>query len=124
MYPQSGQKPTFVFTEVPTLAQWVNSYLVGKEAEGPVSGTDPLMSAEERVDRALENVFGDRPLTPEQGKWLGLIRRHLIADLAIEPDDFELLVFEQEGATWRRVDADFGGALGEILLRLNEAIAE
>ncbi|HLE30491.1 MAG TPA: hypothetical protein VI793_20375 [Anaerolineales bacterium] len=50
--------------------------------------------------------------------------RHLIANLAIERDDFELLEFSQQGATWRRVDADFGGALGEILLRLNEAIAE
>ncbi|HLE30492.1 MAG TPA: DEAD/DEAH box helicase family protein [Anaerolineales bacterium] len=39
-------------------------------------GTDPLMSAEQRVELALKKVFGDRPLTPEQDKWLGLIRRH------------------------------------------------
>ncbi len=86
--------------------------------------SDPLMSAEERVDIALDKVLGGRALTPEQSKWLELIRRHLIANLAIERDDFELLEFEQEGATWKRVDADFGGALAEILLRLNEAVAE
>lgn len=86
-------------------------------------GADPLMSAEDRVGRALEKVFGDRSLTTEQEKWLGLIRRHLIANLAIERDDFELLEFSQQGATWKRVDTDFGGALEEIILRLNEAIA-
>jgi type I restriction enzyme R subunit len=85
--------------------------------------TDPLLSAEERVDQALARVTGGRALTPAQQKWMGLIRRHLIANLAIERDDFELLEFEQEGATWKRVDGDFGGALGEILVRLNEAVA-
>ncbi len=87
--------------------------------------TDPLLSAEERVDKALARVTGPqaRALTPAQAKWMGLIRRHLIANLAIERDDFELLEFEQEGATWKRVDGDFGGALQEILVRLNEAVA-
>jgi type I restriction enzyme R subunit len=87
--------------------------------------TDPLLSAEERVDKALARVLGPqaRALTPAQDKWLGLIRRHLIANLAIERDDFELLEFQGEGATWKRVDGDFGGALGEILARLNEAVA-
>jgi len=85
--------------------------------------TDPLLSAEERVDKALASVIGGRALTPAQEKWLGLIRRHLIVNLAIERDDFELLEFQQEGATWKRVDGDFAGALGEILIRLNEAMA-
>jgi type I restriction enzyme, R subunit len=86
--------------------------------------TDPLLTAEERVDRALARVIGGRALTPAQTSWMDLIRRHLITNLAIERDDFELLQFEQEGATWRRVDGDFGGALQEILFRLNEALAE
>lgn len=85
---------------------------------------DPLMSADERVSRALSKVLGGRTLMPAQQKWLMLIRRHLVANLAIERDDFELLEFEQEGATWKRVDGDFGGALEEILGRLNEAVAE
>jgi type I restriction enzyme R subunit len=84
---------------------------------------DPLMNAEERVGRALKKVFGDRPLTPDQDKWLGLIRQHLVANLTIEREDFEELYFSTAGATWKRVDADFGGALEEILLRLNEAVA-
>jgi type I restriction enzyme, R subunit len=85
---------------------------------------EPLMSAEERVDRAITKTFGTQELSPAQHKWLQLIRRHLIANLAIERDDFELLDFEQQGATWRHVDTDFGGQLAERLMQLNEAMAE
>jgi type I restriction enzyme R subunit len=84
---------------------------------------DPLMSAEERVDRAVEHVLGGRSLTVEQQKWMGLIRRHLAANLAIEQDDFALLEFEQQGATWKRVDLAFGGTLADLLARLNEQVA-
>ncbi len=90
-------------------------------------GTDPLMSAEERVDRAIQRVWdgrAPRELTPQQQKWFELIRRHLIANLTIERDDFELIEFQNAGATWGRVNNDFGGALDEILVRLNEAIAD
>ncbi len=96
--------------------------IVHHAAEG-----DPLMSAEERVDRAITRVRdgrAPRELTPEQRKWLELIRRHLIANLTIERDDFELIEFQNAGATWNRVNGDFGGALDEILVRLNEAIAD
>lgn len=84
---------------------------------------EPLLSAEARVHRALHKVIGNRELTPAQEKWLALIRRHLVTNLTIEQGDFEQLEFEQAGATWKRVNADFGGALAEILLRLNEAVA-
>jgi type I restriction enzyme R subunit len=84
---------------------------------------DPLMSAEERVDAALRRRLGERKLTDPQQKWLGLIRRHLVANLAIAREDFELIEFEQAGATWKRVDQDFSGALPELLRALNEAVA-
>ncbi|MCL4465478.1 MAG: DEAD/DEAH box helicase family protein [Chloroflexi bacterium] len=84
---------------------------------------DPLMSAEERVDGALGHLLGERKLTEPQHKWLGLIRRHLIANLAIAREDFELIEFEQAGATWNRVNKDFGNALPELLQSLNEAVA-
>jgi len=84
---------------------------------------DPLMSAEERVETALRRLLGERKLTEPQLKWLGLIRRHLVANLAIARDDFELIEFEQAGATWNRVNQDFSGALPELLRALNEAVA-
>jgi type I restriction enzyme R subunit len=84
---------------------------------------DPLMSAEERVDAALHRLLGERTLTEAQKKWLALIRRHLIANLAIAREDFELIEFEQAGATWGRVNRDFEGMLPDLLVEFNEALA-
>jgi type I restriction enzyme R subunit len=83
----------------------------------------PLISAEERVDAALARLLGKRELAEGQRKWLALIRKHLIANLAIARDDFELIEFEQAGATWNRVDRDFDGALTDLIAGLNEAVA-
>jgi type I restriction enzyme, R subunit len=85
---------------------------------------EPLLSAEERVERAIAQVLGGQELTPEQQRWMELIRRHLVMNLAIEREDLQLLEFELAGATWRRVDEDFGGRLEEVMQRLNEAMAE
>jgi len=60
---------------------------------------NPLLSAEERVDRALARMRTDRPLTPQQERWLALIRNHLIENLAIDRKDFHLLTFTRAGAT-------------------------
>lgn len=84
---------------------------------------DPLLTAEQRVDRALVKVLDGMELTPEQERWIDLIRRHLIINLAIERGDFELLEFAQLGATWGRVDRDFGGRLEELISGLNRAVA-
>jgi type I restriction enzyme R subunit len=44
---------------------------------------DPLLSAEERVRAG-------RTFTPEQERWLGLIRNHLVENLAVDREDFRL----------------------------------
>lgn len=85
---------------------------------------DPLLSAEQRVDRALARVMANKVLTMEQEKWLDLIRAHLIENLAIEPDDFELLTFTRAGGSWERVNRDFGGRLEELLSEINRVMAE
>ncbi len=84
---------------------------------------EPLLSAEERVDRALVRVRGYHRLTPAQERWLGLIRDHLVANLAIDRADFGLITFARQGATWSRVNRDFGGQLADLLARINEAMA-
>lgn len=83
----------------------------------------PLWSAEERVARAIQRVLGNQTLSPEQQKWLDLIRQQLVANLTIERADFDLLVFARAGATWKRVDEDFGGQLSAVLDHLNAAMA-
>lgn len=85
---------------------------------------DPLLSAEERVDRALAMVTADKVLTMEQEKWLDLIRAQLIENLAIDRDDFELITFSRAGGSWGRINRDFGGDLDKWLADINKAIAE
>jgi type I restriction enzyme R subunit len=52
-----------------------------------------------------------------------LIRNHLIENLAIDKEDFDLLTFTRAGATWGRVNRDFEGTLEQVLTRINEAMA-
>ncbi|MBM4467581.1 MAG: hypothetical protein FJ014_18840 [Chloroflexi bacterium] len=84
---------------------------------------EPLLSAEERVDRAMATLRIGKTFTPEQERWLVLIRNHLIENLAIDRDDFALITFTHAGATWGRVDHDFGGELARVLAKVNEAMA-
>jgi type I restriction enzyme R subunit len=84
---------------------------------------EPLLSAEERVNRALARVCAGKVLTLEQEKWLDLIRNHLVENLAIDRQDFELLTFTRAGATWEGVDRDFGGRLEGLFVQINTAMA-
>jgi len=85
---------------------------------------EPLVSAEERVDRALERITAGKVLTMDQEQWIDLIRAHLIENLAIDREDFDLLTFTRAGANWERVNRAFGGALDGWLAEINWAIAE
>ncbi|MBN1888993.1 MAG: DEAD/DEAH box helicase family protein [Thermoflexales bacterium] len=84
---------------------------------------EPLLSAEERVRRAVARVCAGKVWTLEQEKWLELIRNHLVENLAIDREDFGLLTFSRAGATWERVNRDFAGHLEGILAQINEAMA-
>lgn len=83
-----------------------------------------MITAELRVDRALERIKAGRSFTPEQEKWLDLIRRNLIENLPREEEDIECLsIFTREGASRARLDRIFGGKLGEMIQEMNAAIA-
>jgi len=84
---------------------------------------EPLLSAEERVDRAMSRVRAGKVWTLEQERWLDLIRNHLIQNLAITQEDFDLITFAQAGATWGRVNRDFQGGLEAVLAQVNEEMA-
>jgi len=84
---------------------------------------EPLLTAEERVNRAVAQVRAKNYFTEQQTKWLELIRSHLIANLAIESDDFNLVLIQNVGGTWQRVNRDFGGKLPEVIQQINEAVA-
>jgi type I restriction enzyme R subunit len=62
------------------------------------------------------------PFTPEQLKWLEMIRDHIAANLGIEPDDFEYAPFAQEGGLGK-VYQLFGDELNTLIEQLNESLA-
>ncbi len=59
----------------------------------------PLLTAEERVTKAIEELEAFHSFTPEQKKWLGFIAEHLKENLSISEDDLDSQpVFTQ---SWR-----------------------
>lgn len=82
----------------------------------------PLLTAEERVNAALESLLARHPFTAEQKQWLSLIREHLVANLSLDEEDFDLtpLLAGRGGvARARRLFAD----LPALVAELNEAVA-
>ncbi len=85
-------------------------------------GTE-LLTAESRVNKALEQIRHDRQFTSEQEKWLELIRRHMVANLLLEKDDFDFHpIFAREGISYNRLNEIFNGELESIMSELNEAV--
>ncbi len=82
-----------------------------------------LFTAEERVARAMMRITGGIDFTPDQMEWLQRIRAHLVKNLSIGRDDFDFIPVFSSAGGWGRADRIFGGALPELLHRLNEAVA-
>jgi len=60
--------------------------------------------------------------TPEQLRWLEMIRDHIAANLTIAPDDFEYAPFSQQGGLGKAHQL-FADKLGTIIEELNETLA-
>ncbi len=84
---------------------------------------DPLLSAQERVERAVAKVTAGVALTAEQAQWLERIKAHLAENLAIEREDFDTIPVLARAGAWVQADRVFGGKLAEFILQLNEAMA-
>jgi len=83
----------------------------------------PILTARERVEIALKSIMGTKKFTDEQQTWLAYIKQHLIENLAIAEEDFEIMpVFERHGGlvVAKKV---FGNEFDQLLNRLNEALA-
>ncbi|MGV8038574.1 MAG: type I restriction-modification enzyme R subunit C-terminal domain-containing protein [Thermoanaerobaculaceae bacterium] len=83
----------------------------------------PLWTAPERVDRAIAAITAGRQLTAEQQRWLDRIRLHLVENLSLDLDDFDLIpALSREGglAAATRV---FGGTLKQLVSDINAALA-
>lgn len=84
---------------------------------------EPLCTAEQRIHRVFDKMAYSVSLTPDQQRWLDKIREHLIANLSISRDDFDVIpLFANEGG-WGRANRVFNGELPVLIQQWNEAIA-
>lgn len=81
-----------------------------------------LLTAEERVDAAVSNVIAGRQLTDEQAKWMEHIRQHLVQNLSIEREDFDVIPILFDRGGWGRADRVFDGQLDELIAELNKEL--
>lgn len=85
---------------------------------------EPILTAEERVDRALERIKSGRTYSAEEEQWLGLIRVHLIQNLTIEMNDFmQLPAFERKGGLSKVRKVFKQQPIEQLIDALNEALA-
>ncbi len=84
---------------------------------------EPLLTAQERVDRAMAALTTDRQFTPEQQAWLDRIRAHLVENLTIEKDDFDLSPVLHDAGGWGKANRVFEGELPVFLKAINQAVA-
>jgi type I restriction enzyme R subunit len=66
----------------------------------------------------LQRFREGKTFTPEQEKWLELIRAHLIENLVVEEADFKLIPFSRHGG-WNKANKVFDGKLKEVLEEIN-----
>ncbi len=83
----------------------------------------PLLTAEERVNAAVERVISNRELNADQQKWLQYIRQHLVQNLSIERDDFEVIPVLFDRGGWGRANRVFDGQLDDLIKDLNRELA-
>jgi type I restriction enzyme R subunit len=84
--------------------------------------TSPLFTAEERVNQAVDRVIEGRQLTEAQAKWMEYIRQHLVENLSIEREDFEVIPVLSDHGGWGRANRVFEGQLSELLEDLNKEL--
>ncbi len=84
---------------------------------------EPLLTAPERVERALGRFMAGRSFTTEQQKWLERIRAHLAVSLSIDKDDFEIVPLLLDAGGWRGAQRVFGDGLEQLIRDVNSAMA-
>jgi len=82
-----------------------------------------LLTAKDRISKAIIKVKAKHSFTEPQLKWLDLIKRHLIENLLIEKEDITALpIFTREGINYRKLNKIFDNQLDAILAELNEEV--
>lgn len=85
---------------------------------------EPLLTAQERVERALTALKHERIFTPEQEAWLERLREHLILNLALCAQDFDGIPVLCRAGGFVGARRMFEDAFGSIVEKLNHNIAK
>jgi type I restriction enzyme R subunit len=85
--------------------------------------TAPLLTAQERVEAAMQRVTEGRELTPEQTAWLDRIQLHLVQNLSVDREDFSLVPVLSDYGGWGPANKTFDGQLAELLTSMNTELA-
>lgn len=87
------------------------------------SEESPLLTAQRRVEAAMQRILTAGDYTADQREWLGYIQEHLVSNLSISEDDFEYIpIFANRGGL-ARAKKVFSTQLPELIRRINEAVA-
>ncbi|MBL8340221.1 MAG: hypothetical protein JNL30_02040, partial [Rubrivivax sp.] len=68
-----------------------------------------------------QQASAGKAFTPEQLRWLEMIRDHVAANLGVTLEDFEYAPFSQQGGLGR-VHQLFGGELEQVIEELNREL--
>ncbi len=84
---------------------------------------DLLFSAKERVEKAVGKIVNAHAFNDEQLEWLAYIKEHLIENLAISSEDFEIMpVFERHGGL-SKAKQIFGTDFESLINEINTTLA-
>ncbi|MBN1151170.1 DEAD/DEAH box helicase family protein [candidate division WOR-3 bacterium] len=84
---------------------------------------NPLLTAKERVSKTISEIQEIHDFNEEQSSWLNYIKEHLIINLAIEKDNFDVVpVLERHGGL-HRAQKIFGDEFDKIIEEINYKIA-
>src|SRR3989449_9505222 len=81
---------------------------------------EPLLSADQRVDKAIREAKKGKTFTAAQEEWLQLIRNHLLRNLVVEQEDFQYIPFSRHGG-WQAANHVFDGRLQPLLQTIDVA---
>ena len=81
-----------------------------------------LLTAEERVNAAIQRIRDGHEFTQDQELWLDYIGQHLVENLSIEKEDFDLIPVLSSHGGWGRANRVFEGNLSGLLAELNREL--
>ena len=84
----------------------------------------PLLSFEERVDRALKRILARRPWTQPQRRWLELIAKQVKQEEVVDHEALDRGQFLKQGGGFARLDKVFDGQLEGLLKDMHATIWE